>query len=62
MTSLDMMFLIFLLFILVVVGILFLIVSVGNFFFGDILIGIASFGVFAACSGAVYYMQKKFHE
>ncbi len=62
MTSVDMMFLIFVLFILVVVGIFFLIVSIGNFLFEDILVGFVSLVVFAACSGAAYFLLKKYRE
>lgn len=57
-----MMFFIFILFILVVLGIFFLIVSLGNFLFGDILMGSVSLIVFAACVVGAYFLLKKFRE
>ena len=58
----DMVFLIFAVFLLVPLGLLFLIVSAGNLLYGDIFIGMGSLVVCIVCAGAMYYLVKRYRE
>jgi len=62
MTTLEMMFLIFAVFLVIPVGLFFLLLSVGNFMYGDFLVGVVTFVFFIVCAGAVYYLIQKYRE
>ncbi len=62
MNTSHMMILIFAVFLLVPLGIFFLVVSLGNFMYGDTIAGLVFLVVFMACSGAVYFLLKKYRE
>lgn len=57
-----MIFLIFAMFLLLPVGLLFLLISLGNLLYGDIFIGVGSLVVCIACAGALFYLVRKFRE
>ncbi len=61
-TTHHMVFLIFAVFLLVPLVLLSLLVSAGNFMYGDYFSGIASGILGVACAGAVYYLIKKYRE
>lgn len=58
----DMVFLIFAVFLLVPLGLLFLIVSAGNIIYGDLSLGVIMALLGLACAGGLYYFFKKFRE
>lgn len=58
----DMVFLIFAVFLLVPLGLLFLIVSAGNILYGDLSLGVIMALLCLACAGGLYYFFKKFRE
>ena len=62
MTTLEMMFLIFAVFLLVPVGLFFLIFSAGNVLTDHFPEGFAAFILFIACAGAVYYLLTRYRE
>ena len=62
MTTPEMMILIFGMFFLVPAGLFSLVVSVGNFLYGDPLVGAVSLMVSCGCALGVYYLAKKFGE
>lgn len=57
-----MIFLIFAMFLLLPVGVLFLVISVGNVIYGDVFIGLGSLVVCVGCAGALFYLVKKYLE
>jgi len=58
----DMVFLIFATFLLLPVGLFFLLVSVGNLMYGDRIIGMGSMVGCIVGAGAMYYLVKRFRE
>lgn len=57
-----MIFLISAVFLLVPLGLLSLLISVGNFIYGDVFVGLISGVLCVACAGAVYYLISKYRE
>jgi len=58
----HMMILIFAVFLLVPLGFFFLVISLGNFMYGDSIAGLVFLVIFMACFGAVYFLLKKYRE
>ena len=59
MNTSHMMILIFAVFLLVPLGFFFLVISLGNFMYGDSIAGLVFLVIFMACSGAVYFLLNK---
>lgn len=60
MTTLEMMFMIFAIFLLIPLGLFFLLISVGTFLYDYSIMGFLYFFLFILCIAAVYYLLKKY--